>query len=53
MKKTVKKLMLNKETLRTIDTGSLLQVAGAASGGNTCISWCNVCYTKERTFCDC
>ena len=52
MKKEVKKLRLNKETLRTIDTGSL-QVAGALSGGNTCLSWCHVCYTKERTYCDC
>jgi hypothetical protein len=53
MKKTVKKLKLNKETLRAIDTGSLQGVAGASNGGNTCISYCNRCYTKENTFCNC
>lgn len=52
MKKNLKKLKLNKETLRKIDTDSL-QVAGAATGHETCLSWCYVCYTKEKTICNC
>jgi len=53
MKKKVKKLKLNKETLGTIDTDFLRLAGAAVSGHDTCISWCNICYTKERTFCDC
>lgn len=57
MKRKAKTLKLNRETLRVLET-SMLQVVGAAETQScsytcdTCVSWCHVCYTKERS-CDC
>jgi hypothetical protein len=46
-KKSKKKLTLDRETLRALETGHLSQVAAGASGWVTCgpsqPSWCMIC----------
>jgi hypothetical protein len=59
MKKRLKKLALNRETLRTLEGAELPKVNGAATqiprrcteASCTCISWCYQCITDEPTAC--
>ena len=57
MKKRLKKLALNRETLRALEGKELPQVHGAVSRIRcntdtcTCISWCYQCITDEPTAC--
>jgi hypothetical protein len=61
MKKRLKKLALNRETLRSLEGQELPKVQGAASviprrctdDTCTCISWCYQCMTDELSFCVC
>jgi hypothetical protein len=49
MKKSIKKLVLSRETLRKIQEGELAAAPGAATGA--CTAWgasrCTPCYTNE------
>jgi len=56
MKKSVKVLKLNRETLRALNVAGGTGATGTHFCGNTetctCVSWCNFCLTDENT-CTC